>query len=290
MTTNRSSRRRKRAPAPSSVHPTANPTGGRLRPLSLTDAGRIISTSLDILATVGMAGLSQDLLVKVVAAGATVRTDGRVLFPRSMVEDVISDSAKKVTLPGFLSEHDIEIGCGRVHIGTGGAAVHVLDGKSLEFSPSQLKDLYELMRVAGACENIHYSLRPVVSRDMGDSWLLDLNTAFAAMKATAKPIGTAFTKANHVAPIVEMLETGTGVPLRQRPYCFAAICHVVPPLCFAEDACEVLERCVAMGMPVQLCAAPQAGATSPASLAGTLSQALAESLRSCTGQRPVARL
>ena len=195
MTTSRSSRRRKRAPAPSSVHPTANPTGGRLRPLSPTHADRIISTSLDILATVGMAGLSQDLLVKVVAAGATVRTDGRVLFPRSMVEDVISDSAKKVTLPGFLPEHDIAIGCGRVHI-------------------------------------------------------------------------------------------GTGVPSRQRPYCFAALCHVVPPPCFAEDACEVLQRCVAMGRPVQLCAAPQAGATSPASLAGTRRVPG----RSCTGQRPVARL
>ena len=66
-----------------------------------------------------MAGLSQDLLAKVAAAGATVRTDGRALFPRSMVEDVISDSAKKVTLPGCLPEHDIAIGWGRAHIGTG---------------------------------------------------------------------------------------------------------------------------------------------------------------------------
>jgi trimethylamine--corrinoid protein Co-methyltransferase len=53
---------------------------------------------------------------------------------------------------------------------------------------------------------------------------------------------------------------------------------VVPPLRFAEDACRVMETCVRGGMPILLLAAGQAGATSPASLAGAVVQEVAEVL------------
>ncbi len=47
---------------------------------------------------------------------------------------------------------------------------------------------------------------------------------------------------------------------------------------FAEDACRCLETAVRGGMPVLLLSAAQAGATSPAALAGTVVQAVAECL------------
>ena len=47
---------------------------------------------------------------------------------------------------------------------------------------------------------------------------------------------------------------------------------------FAEDACRGLEVAVAGGMPVLLLSAGQAGATSPAALAGSVVQAVAEVL------------
>jgi len=55
-------------------------------------------------------------------------------------------------------------------------------------------------------------------------------------------------------------------------------CFVVPPLKFAEDACRCLEAGVRAGMPVLLLAAGQAGATSPAALAGAVVQEVAECL------------
>ncbi len=55
-------------------------------------------------------------------------------------------------------------------------------------------------------------------------------------------------------------------------------CFVVPPMKFAEDACRCLETAVRGGMPVLLLSAAQAGATSPAALAGTVVQAVAECL------------
>ena len=65
---------------------------------------------------------------------------------------------------------------------------------------------------------------------------------------------------------------------RERPFVSMSSCFVVPPLRFAEDACACLEAAVRAGMPVLLLAAGQAGATSPASLAGALVQEVAEVL------------
>ena len=55
-------------------------------------------------------------------------------------------------------------------------------------------------------------------------------------------------------------------------------CFVVPPLRFAPEACRCLEAAVRAGMPVFLVSAGQAGATSPAAIAGSLVQEIAECL------------
>ena len=158
--------------------------------------------------------------------------------------------------------------------------MQVLESATQSFRDSTLKDLYELMRIVDVCDNIHYSLRPAVARDLEDPYLLDINTAFTAMKATSKPIGTSFFAPSHVAPVIEMFDHALGGEdaFRKQPFCFASICHVVPPLTLAEEACAVMQECVNHGMPVQICSAAQAGATSPAALAGALAQGLAESL------------
>jgi trimethylamine--corrinoid protein Co-methyltransferase len=65
---------------------------------------------------------------------------------------------------------------------------------------------------------------------------------------------------------------------RERPFVSQSNCFVVPPMKFAEDACRCLEVAARGGMPVLLLSAAQAGATSPAALAGTIVQAVSECL------------
>ena len=57
-----------------------------------------------------------------------------------------------------------------------------------------------------------------------------------------------------------------------------ALGFTVSPLRFATETIEILDEVVAHGLPVALSSAPQAGATSPAALAGTLVQITAEQL------------
>lgn len=279
-------RRRRAQTAPHAVTHPAKPAapviykGGRYQSLSVPERDKIIDAAFLILEQTGMAGAPQWLAGLLLDKGAKQRSDGRILFPRTLTEAALKRAAKTVNLPGFLDHRGLQIGGGHVHIGTGGAAVQVLDPVSHDYHDATLNDLYRMMRVLDQCEHVHYGLRPLVARDMPTPLALDVNTAYACMKATSKPIGVSFDNAGHVRPVTQLfdlaLEREDG--FRHQPFCMAAIVHVVPPLRFADEGVEIMRACIEAGMPLQICSAGQAGATSPASLAGALAQGLAESL------------
>ena len=238
---------------------------------------------------IGMAQAPLWLENLLVEKGARHSAEGRITFPRALVEKTINASPSGVSLPGYREDCGLDIGGGRVHIGTGGAAVEVLDSKINDYRGSTLSDLYQLMRIVDRSQHIHYGVRPVVARDMETPYDLDINTAFACLKATAKPIGVSFDHADHVRPVIDMFDHALdynfgheggvkGRCFKKQPFCMAIIVHAVSPLRFAPEGVEIMREAIALGIPLQICTAAQAGATSPASLAGALAQGLAESL------------
>ena len=233
-----------------------------------------------MLEQIGMADAPDGLAERLTEAGAQRRDDGRILLSRSMVEAALQRAPSTVSLPGFVEDRGVSIGGQSVHIGTGGAAVRMLDAHTGNYRDSELRDLWTMMRVVDELPNIHYGLRPLVARDVTDELELDLNTAFAVTAATSKPTGVSFTSSATVDPVVDLFDTALGGEGRfaKQPFSMAVIVHVVPPLRFSPEGYEIMERAIARGMIVQTCSAGQAGATSPPSLAGSLAQGLAEIL------------
>ena len=278
----RQARRKRREQAGESGTTAAPPVfaGGRFRPLTDRDVTLIVERAFRILSEIGMAGAPDWLRVAAQDKGARTRPDGRLTFGSGLVETALARAAESVALPGFQEDRGLHIGGGRVHIGTGGAAVKVLDAASGDFHDSSLADLYAMMRVLEASHNIHYGVRPLVARDMTSPYELDINTAYACLRATGKPIGVSFDSADHVEPVTGLFDMALGRKgaFRKQPFCMAIVVHVVPPLCYAEEGVGIMRQAIAAGMPLQICSAGQAGATSPAALAGALAQALAESL------------
>ncbi|MEM7089751.1 MAG: trimethylamine methyltransferase family protein [Pseudomonadota bacterium] len=264
----------------SSPEVTPPPRGGRFQPLDPGGIERIVQAAMEILARTGIGECPVALAQRMIAAGATRREDGRICFTRSMIETAIDRAAKRIQLPGFVEDNGLTIGGGSVHIGTGGAATEVLDSVSGNFRGAQLHDLYDLMQLVGVLPNIHYGLRPVIARDMDQPFLLDVNTGFACLKACPKPIGISFDSAAHLDPVVSMFDLALGRDdgFRKQPFCFGVIVHAVSPLRYAPEGVELMERAMRHRMPLQICTAAQAGATSPVTLAGALAQGLAETL------------
>ena len=255
-------------------------TGGVLKPLTQREVERIHETTLDVLENIGMGECVPEMIELAEASGCTLNSKGRLCFPRGFVEEIIDGAARDITLHARGNASDLDLSGQRVHYGTGGAAVKVLDLHDQNYRPAQLKDLYDFARIADACDNIHWFTRCVIATEYEDMLALDLNTAYAIAAGTNKHIGTAISLAENVAPVVELFDMVAGGPgkFRERPFCKVHSSPVVSPLRFGADGAEVCIAATRAGIPINGITAPQAGATAPAAMAGTLVQANAESL------------
>ncbi len=254
--------------------------GGNYRVLSDNDIDRINEATQAVLETVGLANPTKSVVEYCTSAGAKLGDDGRIRFSRKVVAEAMEKACRNFTLFARNPDQDLVIEGNRVHYGTGGAAVHIVNGRTGEYRDSVLKDIYDMARVVDRCEHIHYYYRTVVARDVPDMFELDVNTHYAALQGTTKHIGGSFSIPESVTATLDMLHdiAGGEDAWRTRPFVSTNSCFVVPPLTFAEDACNCLERAVFGGMPVNLLSAGQAGATGPAALAGTIVQEMAECL------------
>ncbi len=255
-------------------------SGGTYRPL--TDAGvqRIHEAALQCLEEIGLADAPQSGIDIMVKAGAILGDDGRLRYPRALVEDAVAMAAKTITLYGRSPAFDMELSGTRVHYGTAGAAVHMVDIETNDYRDSTVQDLYDAAHLVQHLENIHFLQRPMVCRDITNNDELDYNTIYACCRGTLKHIGTSFVEPQYVPQSLEMLHmiAGGEDAWRARPFVSNSNCFVVPPMKFATEACEVMEACIRGGMPVLLLSAGMAGATAPATLAGAIVQATAECL------------
>jgi len=149
----RRDRLRQRAAGPPNPAPPGQ-TGGQYRPLGEADLRRIHDAALTLLATLGMAEVPDRLAADLARAGATRDGRGRMLFPRSLVEDAIAQAATRFPLHGRDPARTIEVGGQAVHFGTGGAAVQTLDLETGLYRPSTLADLHDFARLQDELTNI----------------------------------------------------------------------------------------------------------------------------------------
>ncbi len=254
--------------------------GGHYNPLSQDEMKSIYDTATKVLEEIGLENTSHELSDKALLAGAHLNDAERLCFPQSMVEDIVADACQMFTFFGRDPKHDIEIGGERVYFGTGGAAVQTMDLESGDYRPATIKDLYDFTRLADALKNISWFTRCCVATDIPNNFDLDINTAYALVKGTTKPVGTSFFVGDHVDPVVKMFDfvLGGEGKFRERPFCKAHISPVVSPLRYGEDAVLVSLAAIRNRMPLNCIIAAQSGATAPAAPAGMLVSTLAETL------------
>jgi len=255
-------------------------SGGRYTPLSEAEVLRIHDTALRALEEIGLADAPPSGVEILTGAGAILGEDGRLRFPRALVEDMLAKAARDLTLCARDPRHDLTLSGTKVHYGTAGAAVHVVDVEGRNYRESTVQDLHDAARIADRLDNIHFFQRAMVCRDIADNLEMDLNTVYACCAGTTKHVGTSFTEPAFVPDALELLHliAGGEATWRARPFVSNSNCFVVPPMKFATESCLVMEACIRGGMPVLLLSAGQAGATAPAPIAGAIVQAVAECL------------
>ena len=254
--------------------------GGQYRPLTEAGMAKIHASALEALEVIGLSQAPPSGVELLTGAGAVQGDDGRIRFPRALVEDMLAVAARDITLHARDPKHDLHLTGSNVHFGTAGAAVHIVDLERNEYRDSTAQDLYDAARLTQNLDNVHFFQRAMVCRDVTDNYDMDINTLYACLSGTTKHVGTSFSDPSHVEGCFDLLHTVAGgeQAWRARPFVSNSNCFVVPPMKFAEESCITMEKCIRAGMPMLLLSAGQAGATAPAPIALAIVQAMAECL------------
>ena len=269
--------------APQVVH--AGMTGGTFKPLTNSDLKKIHFAALEILETVGIGEATPEVIDLATERGCIFTDTGRLCFPRSLVEDVLAKAASEYVVYSRNPSHaDLLVGGHRVHYATSGEAVTIYEYDSRTFRPSTLLDLYDTCRLSDKLEYIHQFGQTVIPTEISDLEEHDLNVAYVLLTGTEKPFEMTFNRTRNIRSAVEMFDMVLGGEGRfaQKPFCTFGGCPIVSPLRFGKDGLDLLVETSRLGLINDIAIAPQAGATAPAPLAGTLAQVTAEGLACLT--------
>ncbi|WP_319522027.1 trimethylamine methyltransferase family protein [uncultured Desulfosarcina sp.] len=256
--------------------------GGLYKPLSPEGVDTIHDASLTILEKTGLT--YEDGLEKTVAmlaqAGASVDRDAhRIRFPRELILEQAAKVPSRLILYARDGKFDLDLTEDKVHLGTGGAAVKILDLETGQQRSSTLKDLYELGRLVDRLDHIHFFLRPCIPTDIPESEY-DVNMYYACLKSTGKHVMSGVNDEAGLERVIEMASmlAGGREKLQEKPFISVITAFAISPLKLCTQSTRIMQACNREGIPVALSAAPMSGSTSPMTMAGTLAQLHAEQL------------
>lgn len=252
--------------------------GGQYKPLGQESIRKIHETALKILEEVGIKVNLEEAKNIFKAHGAKV--DGNIIYiPSSIVEKALKVVPHQFLMAGREEKDDLYLGGKRVYLGTGGAALTVIDLETKEPRPGRLEDIKQIAKLVDALENIHFYLRPCIPQDIPKE-IMDVNQFYAGLSNTTKNVMGSAQTVEAVRDIIEMASmiVGGKEELQRRPIISFVTSWMISPLHFATETTRVLLEVASHRIPVVLSSAPMAGSTSPVTLAGVLSQVHAEQL------------
>jgi trimethylamine--corrinoid protein Co-methyltransferase len=261
-----------------------NPKGTRYKPLRDREVEQIHHTALDVLEKIGLADPIQELSEIAIEWGCSLDSDGRLRFPRSLVEEAIEKSSQQSRRRGVTPGDEPPAGA-RVSFSTSGESIRILDFDTRRYRPSTLIDLYDASRLSDQLEHIHHVGQLFIATEYSDNLFVhDINVAYALRAGTKKEFSLSVNTTDCVEPVIRLLDmfAGGDGKFLEDPFCSLGGCPIVSPLRFAKDSTEVLVKCAKLGLDYGVAVASQAGATAPAALAGSLVQTFAESLACLT--------
>jgi len=250
------------------------------KPLSERDVGKTADAAFEVLEKSGMAVYSQTAFDAFKSAGAEVDEESRIVrLPRSLVEDAIASNPSSITLYSRDGKCDVVLEKNRVHYGTGGTAIYVLDPDTGERRPSTTEDVILNARLVHALENIHVFTINVFPNEIKTKDHIDANRFFHALDNTTKHVMGGIYSMAGCRNVVEMAEMIAGGPeaLRERPF-VSFITLIISPFKIDKDYGEMTCYLVGQGLPVVVPTEPICGTTSPITLAGNVLTHVAETL------------
>jgi len=245
--------------------------------LSKGDTEEIHGASLEVLMNTGVL-VKNDHALKLLKESGCAIEENIVRMPSSLVEESIKKTPPSFPLSTREGDKTHTVGDSNIIYNPGSAAIFFIDRETGLMRRADAKDFRDLVRLTDALEHIHAQSTAMVPADVPEI-IGDLYRLYMVLMNSTKPVITgAFTKEG-LLDMKAMLEAVVGGPeeLRKSPRAIFDCCPI-SPLTWGDVTCQNLIDCAVHGIPAEIIPAPQMGATSPVTIAGTLVEANAEFL------------
>lgn len=264
----------------SAVHQKPGISSSLYKPLTDTAVKKIAESVFELLEKSGMAVYSKTAFEAYKKAGAVVSNSSNIVkLPRSMVEDGIASNPKSITLYSRDGKFDAILTKNKVHYGTGGTAIYVLDPDTGERRPSLIKDVILNSRIVQQLENVHVFTINVFPNEISNINEIDVNRFFHALNNTTKHVMGGIYSMDGCKNVVKMVQTIAGSPeaLRNKPF-VSFITLIISPFKVDDRYGEITCYLAHEGLPVVVPTEPICGTTSPMTLASNVLTHIAETI------------
>jgi len=247
--------------------------------LSPQDVEQVDQTARRILEQVGFKLHDHAFLDELGKAGVRVdRENLRLYFDGDTLDEVLARAPSSFVLHSRDGKNDIHLGEGNVHFGNGGRAFRILDMGTGGYRLTMLRDVAHTATLVDSLDHIRFYIIACQAHDIKpvNYHLLDF---YYAMNHTTKHVMGGCDNLNGARQMWQLASIIAGGEdyLRERPF-VSVITNTISPLTIDSNTLAILKFCTSHGIPVTCAPAPIAGATAPATLAGTLALLHAEAL------------
>lgn len=240
---------------------------------------RIHQTSLRILSEVGVEFGSSKARHLLKDAGALVDEETNIVrIPPETVEWATKSAPQSFMLAGRDRQYDCLLDQSRTFVTLGGVAPGTLDHRSGEARPSTNRDLGEAIRLADALPEIDFIWQVIIPTDEKVK-LQELRAVATMFENSAKHVQADVVHPADVPYVMDIvrLVAPSGKFDPDNPI-FSNLYCPVSPLVHEEKPLDAAMLLAEERVPQTIFSLPLSGATSPATLAGTMAQVNAEVL------------
>ena len=248
----------------------------QLRVFSNDQIEQIVYAAMDVLQVTGTHVYQGEALELLRGAGCVVQDDTRVFIPAWLVENSLESAPSRIVLAGRDREKRVALEKNQIYYGTGSDCPFILDPYTGERRRYTFEDVYRAAKIADALPHIDFHMSLGLTSDVPIG-TYDRHQFMAMLKGTTKPFVITATDREGLADQFEMAcaTIGGRDEWRKLPM-FVIYIEPSSPLNNSKEAVEKLLYAAENDIPAIYTPCPICGATAPATMAGTLVQALAE--------------
>ncbi len=242
----------------------------------------IYYAALRVLYQTGVRVYDKEGVEVVYSGGAIVEYSGEdsslVKIPHYVVEKARSTVPSKVVLAGPDRKYRMELYKNQIYFGGGSDTPYTIDPYTSKRRRTTYQDVKNIARLAQALPNIDFHMSLGITQDTAVS-TYDRWQYLAMLEGISKPINITAVDLEGVRDQLEMayIRLGSKEEWKKGPI-FSLYIEPVSPLSHSKEVVQKLIFACDNDIPCVYTPCPLAGATAPATLAGLLVQALAESL------------